>query len=207
MAELTPEERLIEDRRLLNLARAGDVAAFEQLVDLHSNRVYRLAQRMMGNAQDAQEITQETFLSAFQNMKGFRGDSAFGSWVHRIAANFALMRLRHRKVVHEAESELKGEMEFTEEGVLLTYPLSQWSRRADDQALDGELRAALSRAVDALPDGYRAVFLLKDVEGLSYEEIAEQTEETIPAVKSRLHRARLALRQSIDEFYGERRTR
>jgi RNA polymerase sigma-70 factor (ECF subfamily) len=126
--------------------------------------------------------------------------------VHRIAANYALMRLRHKKVVNEAEGQLKGEQEFSEEGALLTYPLSGWGRRADEQALDSELRGAIQKAVSALPDSYRAVFLLKDVEGLSYEEIASATGETIPAVKSRLHRARLTLRQAIDEFYAEQKT-
>lgn len=190
----------------MQLARSGDVAAFERLVGRYSGRVYNLALRMTGNAQDAQEIMQDTFLSAFQNLRDFRGDSAFGSWVHRIAANYALMRLRHKKVVNEAEGQLKGEQEFSEEGALLTYPLSGWGRRADEQALDSELRGAIQKAVSALPDSYRAVFLLKDVEGLSYEEIASATGETIPAVKSRLHRARLTLRQAIDEFYAEQKT-
>jgi RNA polymerase sigma-70 factor (ECF subfamily) len=198
------EIRLAADRALLDLARKGDVVAFEKLVAQYTSRVYNLALRMTSSAQDAQEITQDTFLSAYQNLGNFRGESAFGSWVHRIAANYALMRLRHKKVVHEAEAQLKGEMEFSEDGTLLTYPTSQWGKRADDQALDSELRGAIQRAVEALPVAYRTVFLLKDVEGLSYEEIAQSTHETVPAVKSRLHRARLNLREAIDQFYAAR---
>ena len=141
------EERLAEDRAWLKQAQAGDVAAFERLVTRYSARVYSLAQRMTGNAQDAQEIVQETFLSAYQNLNKFRGDSAFGSWVHRIGANLALMRLRHKRVVNDAEEQLKGAMEFSEDGCLLTYPLTQWSKRADEQALDNELRVAIEKAV------------------------------------------------------------
>jgi RNA polymerase sigma-70 factor, ECF subfamily len=198
------EQRLAEDRALLARAQQGELAAFEKLVERYSQRVYNLALRMTGSADDAQEIVQDAFLSAYQNLKSFRGDAAFGSWVHRIAANFALMRLRHRKVVSDAEGELEGELAAGDGGALPTFPLSQFGKRADDQALDHELRTAIERAVNALPDAYRAAFVLKDVEGLSYEEIAEATHESIPAVKSRLHRARLALRQAIQEFYAEK---
>jgi len=199
------DQRLAEDRALLARAQKGELAAFEKLVERYTQRVYNLALRMTSSAQDAQEIVQDAFLSAYQNLGAFRGDAAFGSWVHRIAANFALMRLRHRKVVSEAEGELKGELEYGDDGALLTFPLSQFGKRADDQALDHELRQAIEGAVAKLPEAYRAVFLLKDVEGLSYEEIAEATRETVPAVKSRLHRARLTLRQAIDEFYAEKK--
>ena len=198
-------QRLAEDRALLARAQQGDLAAFEKLVERYSKRVYNLALRMTGSPQDAQEIVQDAFLSAFQNLKSFRGDAAFGSWVHRIAANLALMRLRHRKVVTDAEGELKGELAYADDGALLTLPLSRFGKRADDQALDRELRQAIEAAVAKLPEAYRAVFLLKDVEGLSYEEIAEATGESVPAVKSRLHRARLTLRQAIDEFYAEKK--
>ena len=197
------EARLAEDRALLEKARAGDVDAFERLVTRYTPRVYKLAQRITGSAQDAQEIAQETFLSAYEGLKSFRGDAAFGSWVHRIAANAALMRLRHRKVVAAAEDQLQGEVKHWGEGVLLPPPLSRFGQRADDAALDSELRGAIEQAVEALPDAYRAVFILKDVEGLSYDEIAEATRETVPAVKSRLHRARLALREKLGEFFGE----
>ncbi len=199
------EERLAEDRAWMQQARNGDMAAFERLVTRYSGRVYTLALRMTGSAADAQEIMQETFLSAYQNLKSFRGDSGFGSWVHRIAANFALMRLRHKRVVDDVEGQLKGELEFSDDGKLASFPLSNWGQRADEAALGDELKQAIEQSVSRLPDAYRVVFLLKDVEGLSYEEIAEVVGETVPAVKSRLHRARLNLRQAIDEFYAERK--
>jgi RNA polymerase sigma-70 factor (ECF subfamily) len=190
-----------EDRQLLARAQAGEVEAFEALVEAHRDKVYGLALRMTRSEADAAEITQDTFLSAYQHLKDFRGDAAFGSWVYRIAANHALMRLRHRRVAQAAEEEIQGP-EFTEWGSLADYPARDWSRDAEGQVLDAELRQAIQEAADRLPEGYREVFLLKDVEGLSYEQIAEVTGDSVPAIKSRLHRARLALREAIDRFYN-----
>jgi RNA polymerase sigma-70 factor (ECF subfamily) len=192
-----------EDRALLEHAQSGDMAAFEALVDRHQDKVYGLALRMTRSEADAAEITQDTFLSAYQHLNEFRGEAAFGSWVHRIAANHALMRLRHRTVAQAAEDRLSGP-EFNERGSFAEYPASDWSRRADEQVLDAELRRAIQQATDLLPDGYREVFLLKDVEGLSYDQISEITGDSVPAIKSRLHRARLSLRDAIDGFYNEK---
>lgn len=200
MSDPTVEDH--EDQALLTRAQAGDMSAFEALVGKHQDRVYGLAMRMTRSEADAAEIAQETFLSAYQHLKEFRGEAAFGSWVHRIAANHALMRLRHRRVVEAAEEEIKGP-EFNERGSFVEYPQTDWSRRADDKILDAELGQAIQQATDTLPAGYREVFLLKDTEDLSYEEIAEIMGISVPAVKSRLHRARLALREAIDAFYAE----
>jgi len=191
------------DRELLTQAQAGDLSAFEALVERHRDKVYGVALRMTRSEADAAEIAQETFLSAFQHLNEFRGEAAFGSWVHRIAANHALMRLRHRNVVETAEEELTGP-EFNERGSWIEYPSNDWSRRADEKALDAELGSAIRLATDRLPDPYREVFVLKDIEGLSYEQISEITGDSIAAIKSRLHRARLELRNAIDEFYSDK---
>ena len=191
-----------DDRELLARAQAGDMSAFEALVGRHEEKVYGLALRMTRSEADAAEIAQDTFLSAYQHLNEFRGEAAFGSWVHRIAANNALMRLRRQKVLDIVSDDLAGP-EFTDRGSLAEVPESDWSKRADDKILDEELGRAIREATDALPEGYREVFLLKDLEGLSYEEISEMVGISIPAVKSRLHRARLALREAIDAFYKE----
>jgi RNA polymerase sigma-70 factor, ECF subfamily len=191
------------DRELLVRAQGGDMDAFQTLVESHRDKVFGLALRMTRSEADAAEIAQDTFLAAYQNLGTFRGEAAFGSWVHRIAANHALMRLRHQKVVQSAVSDLAGP-DFNERGSLSDYPESDWSRRADEKALDTELGKAIQQATDTLPEEYRRVFLLKDVEGLSYEQIATMTGDSVPAIKSRLHRARLSLRDSIDRFYNER---
>jgi RNA polymerase sigma-70 factor (ECF subfamily) len=195
-----------EERDLVERARQRDVAAFEDLVTRYRSKVYGLAVRMMQDSSDAEEVLQETFLSAWQNLPNFRGESAFGSWVYRICANFCLMRLRRKKVEtteSEASHEPGGEPRFDSEGSLLSHPSYDWTRGTEEKALDNELRVAIERATDGLPDDHRTVFLLKDIEGLSYEEIAETLGTTVPAVKSRLHRARLALREAIDAFYKQ----
>jgi RNA polymerase sigma-70 factor (ECF subfamily) len=204
MQPVVPEDEATEDLGLLAAAQSGDMPAFESLVERHRDRVYSVALRMTRSEADAAEVAQETFLSAYQHLSDFRGEAAFGSWVHRIAANHSLMRLRHSRVVKNAEEEIKGQPEFNERGSLAQYPESDWSRRADQKVLDAELRRAIEQASDALPEAYRQVFLLKDMDDLSYEEIAEITGDSVPAIKSRLHRARLALRDAIDKFYNER---
>jgi len=194
-----------EDKELVERARGRDVAAFETLVTRYRSKVYGLALRMMQDASDAEEVLQESFLSAWQNLPNFRGESAFGSWLYRICANFCLMRLRRKKVETteaEAQAQLPGPR-FDSEGSLLASPSYDWTRGTEEKVLDNELRVAIERATDSLPDDHRTVFLLKDIEGLSYEEIAETLGTTVPAVKSRLHRARLALREAIDAFYKQ----
>ena len=192
-----------DDSALLARAQSGDMSGFEALVEKHKHRVYALALRMLNSEADAAEVTQEAFLAAFRNLKEFRGDAQFGSWVHRIAANFSLMRLRKRRAAAETlESTLEAEPTFNERGSLLDS-VSDW-RDAENDALDAELRLAIESAASSLGDEYRQVFVLRDLEGLSYEEIAELTGDSVPAIKSRLHRARLALRSAIDRFYEDR---
>lgn len=195
-----PPVTLPDDSELIARAQRGDVSAFEGLVERHRSRVYGLALRMLNSQDDAAEVLQEAFLSAYRNLPNFRGDSQFSSWVSRIAANHALMRLRHRKVVSQVESPLE-EPSFNERGSLVDEVAD--FKDAERDAMDGELRRAIEEATARLGDEYRQVFVLKDLEGLSYEEIAELTGASVPAIKSRLHRARLALRAAIDHFYAD----
>jgi RNA polymerase sigma-70 factor (ECF subfamily) len=197
--------RPTDDSALLARAQSGDMSGFEALVEKHKHRVYALALRMTNSDADAAEVAQEAFLAAFRNLKEFRGDAQFGSWVHRIAANFSLMRLRKRKAAAETlESTLEAEPTFNERGSLLDS-VSDW-RDAENDALDAELRLAIESATASLGDEHRQVFVLRDLEGLSYEEISALTGDSVGAIKSRLHRARLALRSAIDRFYEERDT-
>jgi RNA polymerase sigma-70 factor (ECF subfamily) len=190
-----------EDSELLGRAQQGDTAAFEALVERHRGRVYGLARRMLNSDDDAAEVLQESFISAYRNLPNFRGDAQFGSWVYRIAANHALMRLRHRKVVNQVESPL-DEPTFNDRGSLMDG-VSDF-KDAEGEAMDAELRRAIEQATETLGPEYKEVFVLKDLEGLSYEEIAEITGASVAAIKSRLHRARLSLRSAIDHFYEDR---
>jgi RNA polymerase sigma-70 factor (ECF subfamily) len=199
------------DRDLVERSREGDAAAFTQLVTRHQRQIYRLALRMMGNEADAEEVLQEAFLNAFGKLGEFRGDAAFNSWIYRIAANCALMRLRRRRrapdtISTDAEPSPDALMgpEFGPDGAYVEPPKSDWSMRADEALHNQQLGRAIEEAVANLSDEYRVVFLLKDVDGLSNEEIADSLGLSIPAVKSRLHRARLALREQLGGFFGQR---
>ncbi len=198
-----PRVEPIDDISLLQQAQAGELGAFEKLVELHRDRVYGLALRMMRSEADAAEVTQEVFLAAWRNLKGFKGDTplSFIAWLNRIAANQTLMRLRHRKVVNQIEDSLDSP-QFNERGSMID-DVADWKSDALGQTLDAELSEAIQQASDALPEDYRRVFLLKDVEGLAYDEISEITGDSVPAIKSRLHRARLMMRSVIDAFYQD----
>jgi RNA polymerase sigma-70 factor, ECF subfamily len=198
-----PEPGQPPDRELVERAQQGDGTAFAELVQRHQRQLYRLALRMTGSEADAQEVLQEAFLNAYQKLPNFRGEAQFSSWLYRIAANSALMRLRRKRRAPDALTDQPLELQgpkFSAEGFL--EPQNDWSQRADSQMMDKQLGSAIDQAVAALPDDYRTVFLLKDVDGLSNEEIASALDLTVPAVKSRLHRARLALREKLGEFFG-----
>ncbi len=207
--ETVPAASQPTDRELVERSRLGDRHAFTTLVERHQRQIYRLALRMMGNESDAEEILQEAFLNAYQKLPDFRGDAAFSSWIYRIAANFALMRLRRRRrtpelpaATSEEAAELTLGLRFNIEGGYVDPPKSDWSLRADDALQNQQLGRALETAVANLPDDYRVVFLLKDVDGLSNEEIGSALGLSVPAVKSRLHRARLVLREKLGEYFA-----
>jgi RNA polymerase sigma-70 factor (ECF subfamily) len=194
----------LSDEELVALARAGDVAAFEELIGRHEEKLYRLAMRFVRNETDAAEILQETFLSAWRNLGSFQGKAQFASWIYRVAVNAALMMLRSHKrhpqvAVEDVSPEALGEAASNApQGVGAGV---DWSRRPDEQFQSEELRQQIQGAVDELPESQRAVFLLRDVDGLSTEETAEILQVTVPTVKTRLHRARLALREAITRYF------
>jgi RNA polymerase sigma-70 factor (ECF subfamily) len=192
------------DAYLVSLAAAGDGAAFGELVSRHQDRVYGLALRLLRDVAEAEEVVQETFLAALEKLATFRGEAAFTTWLHRVAANAALMRLRRRRRAPEVTSDRPMEEllpRFDEQDHLVVPgPSHDWSKRADEQLADREIRGAVEGAVQNLPDDYRIVFLLRDVEGLSSDAMAELLGVSVAAVKSRLHRARLALRERLSRF-------
>src|SRR5216117_1903812 len=191
--------RVDRDAALVEALRRGDEAASELLLETYGDRVYRLAIRITGNEQDAEEVVQDALWTAARKIGMFKGESAFGSWVYRITANTAYQKLRARKAkAHEVALEdvlpaLDGNGQHFE-------PMDDWSNRVDEQALQGELRRVLTTAVDALPHDYRTALVLHDIEGLSNPDIAETLGISLPAVKSRVHRSRLFVRQRLSEY-------
>ncbi len=178
--------------------KSGDQRAFAELVERHSSTVYNLALRMMGNPQEAEEVLQETFISAFRSLDRFEGRSQLGTWLYRIAYNASLMRLRKRQIPTSSIDEpMVGE-----EGEELPRQLIDWSSLPDDIALNNELHHVLNRAVEGLSPTLRSVFVLRDIEGLSTAEVAEALNLTETNVKVRLHRARLALREQLTAYFA-----
>jgi RNA polymerase sigma-70 factor (ECF subfamily) len=196
------------DEELIERARKKDFAAFETLLGRYEDKVFRLAFRFVRNESDAKEILQDTFLSIWRKLDTFKGDSQFSSWVYRVTANAALMRLRSQRRHPQISTEdlpagfLDG---YTEGpgGGHLPSPGENWAKRPDDQLQSDELRQHIQAAVDKLPELYRTVFLLRDVEGMSTEETAELLAISVPTVKTRLHRARIALRESIAKYFHQ----
>jgi RNA polymerase sigma-70 factor, ECF subfamily len=190
-------EPLTEELALVQAAKAGDVGAFEQLVKRYDRNVFRIAQHITQNREDAEDVVQEAFLKAYGNLKQFQGQSKFYTWLVRIAVNEALMKLRKRRP--ERMVSLDEEVKTDEDS--LPREVADWSPNPEQQYTQAELRDILTRTIQGLPASFRTVFVLRDVEGLSTEETAEALELSIPAVKSRLLRARLQLRERLSRFF------
>ena len=190
----------MDELALLEDIRSGDQAAFAALVDRYSPLVYRLALRMLGNPQDAEDVLQETFIKVYQHLDSFNGHSRLLTWIYRIATNETLMLLRKRK-----GKDISLDVSDGASGEEMQEPLEiiDWSHLPEDKLLDREVRSFLEQAVDSLSEGLRAVFLLRDVHGLSIRETAEALEISEVAVKTRLSRARLKLREALSNYYRE----
>jgi RNA polymerase sigma-70 factor (ECF subfamily) len=176
----------------IRLAQQGDESAFEHLYRMHGRRVYSLCLRMVGNTAEAEDLAQEAFLQLFRKIGTFRGESAFSTWLHRLAVNVVLMRLR-RKTVVDASLE-----EVTEPDEESGGPRRDFG--GPDLRLSGSIdRVNLQRAIDQLPQGYKTVFVLHDVQGYEHNEIAELMGCSIGNSKSQLHKARMRLRELLHE--------
>lgn len=189
----------MSDSELVARLQAGDQAAYSQLVETHAGRIYRLALRMLGNEADAEDILQETFLNAFRSIDSFQERASIGTWLYRIATNAALMRLRRKEPdLVSVDQPLEND-----EGDLIPRQLFDFCCLPEDDLLRGEAREEMLRAVDDLPATLRSVFVLRDIEGLSTQETAETLELSISAVKSRLMRARLKLRERLSRYFSQ----
>lgn len=189
------------DSELIKLAKEEDFESFEELVNRHSARIYSLLYRLLGNREDAEDLLQQTFLSAFQNLSRFREESSFRTWITRIATNFAFMKFRKEGKIQILS--LDDPQNYTDQGIPLPREIADWSVNPAEILERKELVETLEAAIAKLPQIYRAVFLLRDLEGLSNQEVAEMMELSVSAVKSRLMRARLFLRATISSMVKE----
>src|SRR3954453_2930306 len=186
---------------LVDAARKGDIGAFEQLVKRYDRNVFRIAQHITQNREDAEDVVQDAFLKAYQNLGQFQGNSKFYTWLVRIAVNEALMKLRKRKTSKTVSMDEDVE---TEDGSV-PREVADWSPNPEQLFGQSELSDILAKTIQGLPTGFRTVFVLRDVEGLSTEETAETLGLSVPAVKSRLLRARLQLRERLSRYFKKKR--
>jgi RNA polymerase sigma-70 factor (ECF subfamily) len=187
------------DAALVDALRRGDPDAAEQLVERYGDRVYRLAMRITGSNEDAEEAAQDALWTVARKIGMFKGESAFGSWLYRITANAAYQKLRARKS-KAREIAIDDVLPSLDDDGRHFEPMDDWSNRVDQKALQGELREVLESAIDALPDDYRTALVMHDVEGLSNPDIAETLGISLPAVKSRVHRSRLFVRKRLADY-------
>jgi RNA polymerase sigma-70 factor, ECF subfamily len=194
------EQPVSDEMALVRRAKRGDDQAFEELVRRYDRNVFRIAQHITQNREDAEDVVQEAFLKAYGNLAKFQEQSKFYTWLVRIAVNEALMKLRRRK----PERTVSLDEDVKTEDDSLPREVADWSPNPEQMFNQAELRDILTRTIQGLPAGFRTVFVLRDVEGLSTEETAQALDLSVPAVKSRLLRARLQLRERLNRFFQKR---
>jgi len=188
----------IKDDELVKKLCAGDDAAFNELVSRYTEKVYNLAMRISRNQEDAEEILQDVFVTVYKKISHFQGKSAFSSWLYRITANTSFMKLRKRKrhIAVSFEDLTPGTQDSWATQEKGASDVNYMSSRH-------ELREALEQAICRLPEEYKVIFVLRDVDGLSNQEVGEILDLSVPAVKSRLHRSRLMLRKKLQRFHDD----
>src|SRR5947199_4306945 len=195
-------EPVSDEMAVVNAAKAGDVTAFEELVRRCDRNVFRIAQHITQNREDAEDVVQDAFFKAYSNLAQFQGQSKFYTWLVRIAVNEALMKLRRRRP--ERTVSLDEDVKTEDDSV--PREVADWSPNPEQQYTQAELREILDKTIHGLPATFRTVFVLRDVEGLSTEETADALDLSIPAVKSRLLRARLQLRERLNKYFKARKS-
>jgi len=188
------------DLDLVHACQNGDVEAFEQLVTRYDRKLLRIAQSVTRNKEDSQDAVQETFLKVFQHLGEFREDSQFSTWLFRITVNQSLMKLRKQRTTRE----LSLDERFETEGNAVPIEVTDWSPNPEQLYGTSELRRILIKTLEALPSILRTVFVLRDIEELSIDQTAEILKVSRSAVKARLWRARLQLRERLNEYFSEK---
>ena len=186
------------DLDLIEEFRTGREESFEELLSRYSTKVHSLASRLTRNAEDAEEVLQDVFVTVYRKIAGFEGKSSFSSWLYRVTVNAAFMKLRKRR--QDPAIPLEELMKQSQSVSALNSPEHAY---VDAQSIRHQMLEALEVAIKRLPDDYRPVFILRDVDGLTSREVGRILDLSVPAVKSRLHRSRLMLRRRLQRFMGE----
>jgi RNA polymerase sigma-70 factor (ECF subfamily) len=202
-----PTKPLVADGELVRRAKAGELAAFEELINRHERQVYTLALRIVQKTHDAEDATQQTFLSALENLRGFREEASFATWLYRIATHAALKVIRKRQGLDTVSLDAAAEADERRETVPHPEFIADWRQSPEHLVQQNETRRLLEEALAELDEKHRLVFLLRDVEGLSVKETAEALGLSEANVKVRLLRARLQLRERLTRVLGDPRKR
>ena len=193
------KDKRVADTVLVEQFKRGSLEAFEEIMQRYESKVFNMAMRFTRNQEDAEEVLQDVFSTLYRKIDGFQGKSAFSSWLYRIVVNAAFMKLRKRKQNQTVSIEDLAP-------AIRQYCLdcdAMVSSRSDSVSINRELRDIIQNAINRLPEQYRAVFVLRDVDGMSNHEVGGILGLSIPAVKSRLHRSRLMLRKKLQRHYNE----
>ncbi len=196
-------EQQLSESELVRRAKSGDLGAFEALVSRHERRIYLLARRITGNEHDAEDVTQQAFLSALEHLDDFREEAQFGTWLSRIAAHAALKVIRKRRGLPTVSLDEEPEDANGNRSIPLPEYIADWRQTPEELAQQNETRRVLESALAQLDEKHRVVFILRDVEGLSVKETAEALGLSEANVKVRLLRARLQLRESLTRAFGD----
>ena len=189
------------DHHLIAEFKAGSMDAMEKIVERYENRIFTFGMKMCGHLQDAEDIAQETFLNAFRYLDSFREETKLRNWLFKIAARACLRKRRKKK--YEPDHEISLESFVHQDSADGRYEIPDWTDDPSDNVLRAELKQVIDAAIQSLPPKYRFVFNLRDIEGFNTEETAEILEISVQSVKTRLHRARLFLREKISTHYIE----
>jgi RNA polymerase sigma-70 factor, ECF subfamily len=199
-AQFAVSEGACDDVDLVHASKDGDVTAFEQLVKRYDRKLLRIAQSITHNREDSQDAVQETFLKAYQNLSAFREDSKFSTWLFRIAVNQSLMKLRKQRTTREASLD----EDFQADGDVLPKEVTDWAPNPEQLYWASELRDILIKCLEELNPILRTVFVLRDIEGLTIDQTVEVLNVSETAVKARLWRARLQLREGLTKYFSKR---
>ena len=201
MSFTQPKEDKKLEEALVRDFQGGDLKAYDKIADIYQKKIYGLSFNLTRNQMDAQDVTQEVLLTLFRKIHTFQGKSAFSSWVYRITLNASYMKLRSKK--KEPNVSIDELMPSFNGAGFQQEKIQDWSENTESLLFTNETRDVISKAIDLLPEKEKVVFLLRDVEGLSTEKAGEILDLTVPAVKSRLHRARLFLRKKLSSYFEE----
>ena len=198
----TIDYRARPDDELVRFAQGGENRAFDELVRRYQDKVYRLSYKILRHEDDAAEALQDAFLSAYRGLKNFKAESTFSTWLYRIATNASLMKYRKRRDNHISLDQSQSQNDEAE-----PMQLPDWSAQPPEELLTAEMREVMKDSIERLPEELRTVFVLRDIRELSNDAVSKELGLSVAAVKSRLHRARIALRERLNRYFADKLTR